>query len=72
MLNQDIKKINNNKSLSNIIWATKSKNDNKKSNNNLDFETSFIKLNNLNNAIYAITIVGNNRSQDWINTLREL
>ncbi len=33
---------------------------------------SFIKLNNLNNAIYVITIIDNNRSRDRINTLREL
>jgi len=70
-LNQDIKKINDNKSLSNITWATKSKNNNEKSNNDLDFETSFIKLNDLNNATYATTIVGNNRTRDRINTLKE-
>jgi hypothetical protein len=58
--------------LSNITWATKLKNNNKKSNNNLDFETFLIELNNLNNATYAITIVDNNRSQDQINTLKEL
>jgi len=71
-LNQDIKKINDDKSLPNITWATKSKNDNKKSNNNLDFKMSFIALNDLNNAIHATTIVDNNRSQDRINTLKEL
>jgi len=71
-LNQNIEKINDDESLSNITWTTKLKNDNKKSNNNLDFETSFIKLNDLNNATYATTIVDNNRSQDRISTLKEL
>jgi len=71
-LNQDIKKINNNESLLNITWATKLENNNKKLNNNLDFETFLIKLNDLNNAIYATTIVDSNRSRDRINTLKEL
>ncbi len=71
-LNQNIEKINDDESLSNITWAIKLKNDNKKSNNNLDFEVFFIKLNELNNAIYATTIVDSNRSQDRISTLKEL
>ncbi len=70
-LNQNIEKINDDKSLSNITWATKLENDNKKSNNDLNFEASFIKLNDLNNATYAIAIASNNRSRDQISTLRE-
>ena len=71
-LNQNIEKINDDKSLSNITWATKLENDNKKSNNDLDFEASLIELNDLNNAIYAIAIVDNNRSRDRTSTLKEL
>ena len=72
-LNQDIKKINNDKSLLNITWAIKLENNNKKLNNNLNFKTFLIKLNNLNNATYATTtIVDNNKNRDRINTLREL
>jgi len=33
---------------------------------------SFIKLNNLNNATYMITITNNNRSRNRTNTLKEL
>jgi len=67
-----LKKINDNESLLNITWAIKSKNDNKKLNNNLNFERSFIELNNLNNATYAIAIASNNRSRNQTNTLKEL
>jgi len=70
-LNQNIKKINNNKFLFDITWAIELKNNKKKSNNNLNFKTSFIKLNDLNNATYAIAIASNNRNRNRINTLKE-
>ncbi len=71
-LNQDIGKINDNEPLPNITWATKSKNNNEKSNNDLDFEASLIELNDLNNATHAIAIAGSSRSRDRISTLRGL